>query len=350
MAIEDFIDINGGGVGLPDSVFPDSRPPVQGLPMTPQAAPQVATQASVTAPEAVQEDEGCSMEVDGLLVDDDGGCTEVAPPPTFAVPVAAPARTPKSPPKQTQVPALPPPEADFLGAMSGSLPNAATPEIKPEVVAPAVPVQVTAEPTTAPSPAPIFMHSPPPEVVATAPVVAQDFKDVADKTQDLQSDIIRLKNLLGINVMEDPRTCDPQNVIHVAIWNMRHNPVGLVQMTASQLCIFESALSAHQVYVQCIENEWAARYAFLGREFDRVMRKCRRKYRGDTEKDREEACLDAEPAMAKLRNEFLKAQAFAALLEDMGDRFAQLEDGLKRTISMRHEEEKRSYQQAKWQQ
>ena len=362
MSISDFIDLDGGGVGFPGTVPSGGSPPAESVfPGVPLPAPVTqVSQPRSQDPVISEDDPGCSMEVDGLFVDEDGGCTETAPPPTFATPLPKANPVPQAPrPVAKSIPVLPPSEPDFMAAMSGKLPvstsKPAAIEVAPVSQAPAVASPEAPARVAAPSPvvvpvATVETVAAPTPATAPVAVLNQDFKDYATRSQEMQADIAKLKAVLGITVMENPQACDPQNVIHVAIWNMRHNPVGLVQMTAAQLCVYESALSAHQVYVQSLQNEWQARYTFLGREVDRLLRKCRRKYKGDREKDREEACLDAEPAMVNLRNDFLKAQAYATLLSDMGARFAQLEDGLKRTISMRYEEEKRSYGQAKWQQ
>ena len=157
-----------------------------------------------------------------------------------------------------------------------------------------------------------------------------------------------MANQLGLVVLEDPKFCDPQNVVHVAIYNMRWNPMGLVRMSAQDLCVYESALSAHQVYVQAQQNEWRAKFEFLGKERERVLREVRGQFRGDTEKAKEDAAIAQNAAVGKLHYEFVEAQAMATFLTDMGDRFSQLEDGLKRLISLRHDEERRTYIQGKF--
>ncbi|MCL2639832.1 MAG: hypothetical protein FWD53_03210, partial [Phycisphaerales bacterium] len=130
-------------------------------------------------------------------------------------------------------------------------------------------------------------------------------------------------------------------------YNMRFNPTHLVQMSPRDLCVFENALSAHQTWVQTIENWWTARWEFLGPELSRIFRARRGNYKGDTDKARtEKACEDAlcaaEPDVEKMRREFVKAKAIAQYLAGLGERYGQLEDGLKRTISQRQFEEKRT--------
>jgi hypothetical protein len=121
---------------------------------------------------------------------------------------------------------------------------------------------------------------------------------------------------------------------------MRYNP-NLIQMNANILCLYEAALSAQQAWVAGIENWWTSRYDFLGPELSKVLRQRRSKYSGPTEKAKEDAVCDSEPDVERLRREWVKAKAIATYLKGFGDRFAQLENGIKRAVNQAQEQERR---------
>jgi hypothetical protein len=158
--------------------------------------------------------------------------------------------------------------------------------------------------------------------------------------EEIQAEIVRLQYATGQIVLDDPSKCDPANAVHVAIWNMRYN-TGLIQMDGNVLCLYEAALSSHQAWVAGIENWWTARYDFLGPELSKILRQRRGKYNGATEKAKEDAVCDNEPDVERLRHEWVKAKAIATYLKGFGDRFAQLENGIKRAVNQAQERERR---------
>ncbi|MCL2641090.1 MAG: hypothetical protein FWD53_09625 [Phycisphaerales bacterium] len=158
---------------------------------------------------------------------------------------------------------------------------------------------------------------------------------------EIQHEINRIAVITGLNVLFSPQACDTRNAVHVAIYYMRHDPMALVNMATRDLCVFEAALAANQLTVRAIENEWSMKANHLGRQRDFLLRKKRGRYKGETEKAREDAVLEQEPAMKQLHREFSKAHAVATYLREMGHGFTQLEDGVKRLIDNRREEERR---------
>jgi hypothetical protein len=164
----------------------------------------------------------------------------------------------------------------------------------------------------------------------------------------IAAELTRLRNGMGLCVLFDPQTCDANNMLHMAIYTMRHNPAAILQMTSVQLSVYGAVLAAGQAYAHSLGMEWQARYVYLGKEIERLMRDHREAYKGDTVAAKEAEVLKHEPPMKKLRNEFLRAQAIATFLTDAGKHFAQLEDGLKRGTDGRAREEGRMPQQQKW--
>ena len=322
--MQDFFHVTGGGPAVPPS------------PQLQAQAGQMGAGPVASLPPDDDYDAEDVEEGDGLVVEDDGGFEEtpLVPPPVISN------RPSQVQPSTVTPPATDPGVNDLINAMQGGV-NAVCSAIAPSAASaaaqPASPPSIPTNTPTAPAPAPAKD--------LTGNKEYDDYNKLGTEIFSLQR---RLANQLGIVVIEDPKHCDSNNVIHVAIYNMRHNPMGLVNMTAKDLCIFEAALSAHQVWVQSMENEWAARHAYIGREMDRLMRIARTRYKADTEKDRENLVLANEPQMAKLRNDFLKAQAISTYLTEMGKRFSQLEDGLKRLISLRHDEEQRTHIQGRF--
>ena len=263
-------------------------------------------------------------EGDGLFIEDDGGC-----PAEVEISAHAPAG------QQGEV--------DFLSALMG--------QGEPPQASPAPAPTPAPTPSSPPPDSPPTSPAPPPAAPAT-PAPAPASKDIFDHealAKQIAGEIDTLRRDFGIDVLENQRACDSNNAVHVAIYNMRHNPMGLIQMPASTLCVYEAALSAHQVHVQSVENYWTVQHQYIGRQMDMVMRKRRGKYKGDTEKDKELAVLENEPDMRQMRSAFLRAQALATFMAGMGQRFAQLEDGLKRLIDYRRDEENRVHMQNKWQ-
>jgi hypothetical protein len=262
---------------------------------------------------------------------DGGPLGQQAKAPVFQAPqntVTAPAPAPTG--------TFTPPATNFMAAMAPAQPMAQPMPPKPS--------PKPSAPATAPQPQP--QSAPPPQSVAPKPT--SDNGDMA-MWQQIQAEVTRMKHLLGICAIESPEKADKSNIVHEAIYFMRHNPQELVQKSPEQLNIYEAALSAHQVYVQTVENEWKMKFTYISRERDRALRARRGNYKGDTEKAREDAAIISDPSLKKIHFYFLMAQAISTLLDSLGERFAQLEDGLKRTISMRQDEMRRTAMQAKYQ-
>jgi hypothetical protein len=160
--------------------------------------------------------------------------------------------------------------------------------------------------------------------------------------------VVNMRFTLGIALLEDPKRVDINSLVHKAIFHMRYKQGDLMRMSPHELNELECALSAHQVFVQGLENEWAARSRSVGVVMDRVLGTKRRNYEAKTVRDQEELVFSTEPNMQVLRTQFLQAQAMSTLLDKMGERFAQLEDGLKRTITLVQMEYQRTQQSGRW--
>ena len=229
---------------------------------------------------------------------------------------------------------------EWLDAAMGATPTPPVPvpiTTPPAVVTPPQTPALPASAVAAASNASVAL--PPTSVAARANAPLQ--RTEADVFwEEIQAEIVRLQYATGQIVLDDPSKCDPANAVHVAIWNMRYN-TGLIQMDGNVLCLYEAALSSHQAWVAGIENWWTARYDFLGPELSKILRQRRGKYNGATEKAKEDAVCDNEPDVERLRHEWVKAKAIATYLKGFGDRFAQLENGIKRAVNQAQERERR---------
>lgn len=376
-----FIDLTGGGI---DATTGGVQPPqtvaapAPQVPVVPPAMPaqpvQTAPVIQLPAPVAPAPAQPVTPRKDGLTMEDHGG----GPVAGHLAPVvqvrqsglattdeeqvlkanAAPA-TLGAMPVQTAV-------NDMLSAMMGTAPLAPAPAPMAPAVAQPAPAPRAPMPATTPIAAPaaptpagqVPVYAPPPNFTPPTPVspvaapvapAADPVRDASGVWQEIEAVIRGLRKQTGQCVVDNPYDpdFDRHNIVHVAIWNMRYNP-GLVDMSAHDLCIYEAALAAHQVWVQSVENWWTARCDFLGPELSKVLRIKRANYKGDTEKAREDAVCAAEPEVEAMRREFLKARAVSTYLRDFSTRFSKLEDGLKRPIDNRQEEENRTAVQSSW--
>lgn len=380
---EMFIDLTGGGIDMmtqASPVVPTSQPtPPQ--PFTPPAPPVFVAPPVVVAPPAAAPPPTTTLRVckDSLTVEDDGGgptASHLTPAVGVRLMTVAPEiDQPKLNPIATASPILQPGVPvqaavdDMLNAMMGKTPVVVAP-VQAVVAAPVVPAtQLFTPPPTYPAatqvvqPAPIVAQPMPPVVdfampvqvppvtaaPSVQPVVADPVADSAALWADIENTIRSLRRQTGQCVLDDPYdpANDFKNIVHVAIWNMRYNPA-TIDMTAHDLCVYEAALAAHQVWVQSVENWWRARCDFLGPELSKVLRIKRGQYKADTEKAREDAVCAAEPGVEQMRREFVKARAVATYLQEFSVRFSKLEDGLKRPIDNRQEEENRTSVQGGW--
>ncbi len=156
--------------------------------------------------------------------------------------------------------------------------------------------------------------------------------------QRIEAEYAQFAHAVGLYVLADPSHRNPQNRMHEVIYYMHWEPHSLQAMDPNRLNQFETVLSSNQLYVQSLENHWSQRYRTLAKEFERAIFVRRRNFDGGTKGEQEAACFAAEPDMEHLRTELALAQAMANRLEGMGERFAQYEDGLKRTINFATEE------------
>jgi hypothetical protein len=166
---------------------------------------------------------------------------------------------------------------------------------------------------------------------ATAPT-AGDAELAATLAMQQEADqfIRHMKLQMGLALLEDPQQCDPNNMVHHAIHFLRWAPQQ--QLPPEQLNAMEHALAAHQVYVQSEENNWYGRYRQLEEDLKRLVRIKRSNYTGKTEGAKEDAMYAAEPQMVEMRRQFILAQRVSRMLNNMGERFAQMENGIKRTV------------------
>jgi hypothetical protein len=147
--------------------------------------------------------------------------------------------------------------------------------------------------------------------------------------------ITKMKYDLGLTLLDNPKAMDQTSRIHQAIYAMRWTPDQLVQMHPSDIIAMGVVLSAHQVYVQGLENEWSAKYQLLSKESRKVVLSRRDSQKGKTKAEQEAALFLADPEVREMHHEYLIARAMARLLRGMGERFKQLEDGIKRPADLR---------------
>lgn len=266
------------------------------------------------------------------------------------VPIAAPLPVAPVAVVQATPPAFNPPPPVFVSPAIVA-PVVTQAQAVPPTSQPVEPRPSIASPIATPAPAePVQAQVPGIPQVPFTPA-AQPVNPVAESQAlwaIIEGHIKKLQWDTGAVALDNPKAIDLNNVIHVAIYNMRYNPMALVNMTAKDLCVYEAALAAHQVWVQTQETWWSARHLFLGPELSRILRNRRSKYKGDTEKAKEDAVCEHEPEVEALRREFVTAQAISTYLHDFGAKFSQLEDGLKRTINQRQKEEDRTGVQQRW--
>jgi len=139
-----------------------------------------------------------------------------------------------------------------------------------------------------------------------------------------------IKRDVGIDILQDRRSKYEPNSIREVIYKVRWHFTEVVDLHPQDLHSMGVALSAHQVYVQAIENEWSARSHVLNDELKRVMLDRRARYDGATVAEQENALIKHEVEIRKLYSLAAKAKAMARALDLMGDRFQQMENSLKR--------------------
>lgn len=243
--------------------------------------------------------------------------------------------TPVSPPSNAQSPAapqtsedddddLPWPEDFVEPGESQSVPSPAPTQPSPAQPAPTVTV-ASSPPSSHPEVPDIGQHD----------IAADDELSILQlQKQAVKAHIIKLYEELGVNVMHNPEARKPGNLLHDVVYYMRWQPYVLSTMGAHRLAEYEVVLAAHQVYVASLENRADAHYSMLSREVSRVIRSRMGDVGATKVKEKEDEVLRQFPEIRKLHGEFQMAQAVHEALKGFGDRFAQLEDGIKRMIDL----------------
>lgn len=172
-----------------------------------------------------------------------------------------------------------------------------------------------------------------PEGQAEAPLLHSDAEGGLYPSVELEGQLARVLHATGLALLRCP-DARPEGVVYDAIYGMRWEPDGLLELGVATLCQYGAALSAHQAWVSGLENEWRARYQNTKREYERALRLGGEATGGKTKQDREEEALRANPDLARVRNQYVLASALHTLLDGIGQRFVQLEDGLKRVIGL----------------
>jgi hypothetical protein len=195
----------------------------------------------------------------------------------------------------------------------------------------------TPKPAADPISAALVAANPGPTSVSTPTPVKLAGEDVLSSIQQIAQWIdqkvqeVRLNT--GIAILSNSKAAIPNSYVHEAIRRVSWEANNLPNLGPHELLNMEAAITAHQVYVQGEENYWTAQYNFLGRELERAMIAMRDNFTGGTKAEMENKLIANHPGIRDLRNKYLLAQALCTVLDKMGERFAQMEDGLKRTIS-----------------
>ena len=158
----------------------------------------------------------------------------------------------------------------------------------------------------------------------------------------IQQQIDAIDQDTGIIAYKSRDGYDEDNLVHQAIHAMRWEPHTLFSISPQRMCEYEVVLASAQAYVHTLENQWRARYEHLGRELDRVMSIRRESHKGATEAQKENNLLAADPALRKVRNDYIIANAVRTYLDGMGKSFVVLAQGIKRSIDQRAEEFRQS--------
>lgn len=276
--------------------------------------------------------------------------------PSFTPPVqqAAPVVT------AAPVASTPAPLVDFASMTNGSYQTATPqPQSQPQQFQPSTFPVSTGQPPAQPQAAQFQTAQPIANSFATqAPAIqqpastlpAEDLEEIrwsSALSASINSAINKISYDCGERLLEDRNLYDSTNKLHEAIWMMRWNSDGMVQMAPGQLCSYELVLTAHQVYVQAQENYWSQKYNFMGKEKDRLFREARGSVDAKTEKDKENLLIRTSPNHRNIFAEFRMAEAMHHYLKDFGARFAQLQNGLKRTIDLAIAERQTSIHQSR---
>ena len=186
----------------------------------------------------------------------------------------------------------------------------------------------------APLPAAAPPASPPGPPQIQGPTEEPDVAAVQAQQRMVEQAVAHARAELGIDVLSDPAAADTNNQLHQIIALMRWNPAQLGQVGPHRLNEFEAVLSAHQVYVQAMENDWKAKHGLYGHLLAGIKQSRIGSVEARTVKEKEHLIVTGDPDVKRLHDQFLLAQAMAAVLDGMGERFSQLENGLKRTINL----------------
>ena len=171
---------------------------------------------------------------------------------------------------------------------------------------------------------------------------------VVDLETNISRQIDEAMLRLGVGLLEDPQKRLVGDQVHDAIAYMRWGGSDSDALDVSTLCGFERVLSAHQIYVQSQENFWEQRSNYLGKEKERAFRELRKEASASTEKDKDNETLRTNGAARQLYVAHRVSEAMAKAHFQLGDRFAQLLNGLKRSIDLKLAERQTSIHQSKF--
>lgn len=197
--------------------------------------------------------------------------------------------------------------------------------------------------------APVEVATQPPSLVLQAVEVMNKRFGGDDELAHIQQTIANIEQQVqqarfdsGIALLANPQQRDKANYLHECIYRVKWEAQKLYSLGPHELLAMEAALTAHQVWVQGQENYWSGRARLLDTELTRIVFIKRDNYASSTKTESENRLIAAEPQIRLFRNDCLMAQSMATLYKDQGARFAQLEDGIKRTISLAVDEFNRS--------
>lgn len=304
----------------PPPAMPSVKPPVAAQPAVPSQVPsQVAAQVAAPAHlPPLQPPSGLHQESGGPVA----AAVFTPPPPTAMQPVVGSGQS-QSPPQ------FAPPQAQTLPA---------TPPVAAAQPYPAPPAMPPAMPQAQPAAA----HPQPPVAVM------DDWAETEQLRLRVQQNLDLVDREMGIVILQSEQADYSGSSILEAIHYCRWRPADLIELPLPKLLEFEAALTAHQVYAQSSENFWRARREFLGHEVAKFKVTRRDQFEASTVKAKEHQAVMSDPRVRELYYDFVVARTVAETLVNMGDRFAQLENGIKRAITYRIAEVEHSRTQSKY--
>jgi len=191
---------------------------------------------------------------------------------------------------------------------------------------------------------PQYAEPPQQSACVPPPAAAVDSRGVFDLQTFIKLSYQQIENQmnmviaeLSMGVLDNPKLLDNRSNLSQILHTMRWEPQVVSSMTPQKLIEWEVVLSAVQVHVMAMEGKWRARHAFLSREASRVIRIREadlQNAKGSTVKDRENEVLTQFPDVREFWQQFQMAQAMDHFMRGAAERFAQLENGIKRAIEL----------------